>query len=197
MAQRGQMTTLAQRLEIGERSEAGQTDPEISEAMGRSVWTVRKWRRIYQREGRQGLASRMGRPPIGALESFPPEIKETIRQMRQAHPSWDPQTIGAEMETDSRFTGQKLPSRSRIAAFLKQEGLTRPYERHSELAQPKVEAPKPVFDIERKFSYKHIVVYSAFTTRYRHSRFSARMFYATCSGKWPKCHYVLRCRKQA
>ncbi|MEA3345088.1 MAG: helix-turn-helix domain-containing protein, partial [Chloroflexota bacterium] len=68
MRQRGRTTTLEERIEIGERWEASQTDPEIAEAMGCSV---RKWRRKYEREGRSGLASRMpapdqaqvGRPP--------------------------------------------------------------------------------------------------------------------------------------
>ena len=40
------------------------------------------------------------------------------------------------------FAGLKLPSRSRIAAFLKQEGLTRKYERHSELPQAQAVDPR-------------------------------------------------------
>ncbi len=67
MAQRGQKTPLEERVEIGERWETGQTDPQIAAAVGRSVWTVRKWRRRYQREGRWGLVSQMGRPASGAL----------------------------------------------------------------------------------------------------------------------------------
>jgi transposase InsO family protein len=119
---------------------AGQTDPDIAAAMGLSVWTVRKWRRRAQREGRPGLASCLGRPPTGALGHFPSEIREAVRQMRQAHPGWGPLTIRTELEGDPRFAGRKLPSRSRIAAFLKQEGLTRQYERHTELPQPQSEA---------------------------------------------------------
>jgi transposase-like protein len=51
MTQRGRRTTLRERIEIGERSEAGQTDREIAAAMGLPAWTVRKWRRKSQREG--------------------------------------------------------------------------------------------------------------------------------------------------
>jgi hypothetical protein len=40
MAQRGRKTTLEERVEMGERWEAGETDPEIAAAMNRSVWTV-------------------------------------------------------------------------------------------------------------------------------------------------------------
>jgi transposase-like protein len=36
--------------------------------MGISVWTVRKWRRKYQRDGRSGLGSRMG--PRARWDSF-------------------------------------------------------------------------------------------------------------------------------
>ena len=142
MAQRGRRTTFKERVEIGERWEAGQKDPEIAAAMGLSVWTVRKWRRKYQAEGRVGLASRMGRPPTGALSQFPLEIRDLIREMRQEHSGWGPLTIRTELENEQRFVGLRLPSRSRIAAFLKQEGLTRKYERHSELPQAQAVDPQ-------------------------------------------------------
>ena len=93
MAQQGQRTTLEERVEIGECSKAEQTDPEIAAAMGLSVWTVRKWRRKYQREGRSGLASRMGRPATGALGQYPLELREAVRQMRKENPGWGPLTI--------------------------------------------------------------------------------------------------------
>lgn len=141
MAQRGRRTTLEERIEIGERWEAGQTDPEIAAAMGPSDWTVRKWRRQYQLEGRLGLASRMGRPPTGALGQFPLEIRDAVREMRENHSGWGPLTIRTELEDNLRFAGMRLPSRSRIAAFLNQEGFTRKYERHSEL--PQTEAGDP------------------------------------------------------
>jgi transposase len=142
MVQRGQRTSLEERIEIGERWESGQTDPQIATAVGRPLPTVRKWRRKYQREGRSGLASRMGRPAAGALGQFPLEIQDTVREMRESHSGWGPLTIQVELEDDRRFTGMRLPSRSRIAAFLKQEGFTRKYERHSELSQPQVVEPE-------------------------------------------------------
>lgn len=142
MAPRGQKTTLEERIEIGERWEAGQTDPEIAAAMERPLWTVRKWRRKYQREGRSGLASRMGRPSTGALGQFPLELRDAVRGMREKNSGWGPLTIRTELEKDRRFMGMRLPDRSRIAAFLKQEGFTRKYERHSELLQPQTVEPK-------------------------------------------------------
>lgn len=142
MVQRGRKTTLEERIEMGERWEAGQRDPEISAALGRSIWTVRKWRRRYQREGRSSLVSRMGRPAIGALGQFPLEMRDTVREMREKHPGWGPLTLRTELEEDRRFAGMRLPSRSRIAAFLKQEKLTRKYERHSDLPQPRAAGPE-------------------------------------------------------
>jgi transposase len=142
MAKRGQTTTLEERIEIGERWEAGQTDPEIAAAMNLSVWTVRKWRRAYQRKGRAGLVSRMGRPSTGALGQFPSEIRETVREMRETHSGWGPLTIRTELENDQRFSGKRLPSRPRIAAFLNQEGFTRKYERHTELPQARAGDPR-------------------------------------------------------
>ena len=142
MVRRGQKTTFEERMEIGERWEAGQTDPEIAAVMGRPVPTVRKWRRKYQREGRMGLVSRMGRPPTGALGQFALEMRDAVWQMRKRCPGWGPVTIRTELEDDRRFDGMKLPDRSRIAAFLKQENLTRKYERHSELPQPHAAEPE-------------------------------------------------------
>jgi hypothetical protein len=153
MAQRGRRTTFEERIEISERWEAGQTDPEIAAAMGFSVWTVRKWRRAYQREGRSGLVSVMGKPPSGALGQFPLEIRDTIREMRGKHPGWGPLTIRTELKDNPYFAGLKLPSRPRIAAFLKQEDCTRKYERHSELPQPQAEAverPHEEWEVDAK-----------------------------------------------
>jgi hypothetical protein len=62
--------------------------------------------------------------------------------MREKNPGWGAVTIQVELEDDRRFDGMKLPSRSRIAAFLKQEGFTRKYERHSDLPQPQAAEPE-------------------------------------------------------
>ncbi|MBU0494412.1 MAG: helix-turn-helix domain-containing protein [Chloroflexi bacterium] len=142
MVPRGRVTSLAERIAIGERWTAGQTDPEIAAALSLSVWTVRKWRRRYQQAGRAGLASRLGRPPTGALGQFPPEIRDTIRAMRAKHPGWGPLTIRTELAGRPYRAGQRSPSRSRIAAYLQQEHLTRQYERHSELPQASAEDPQ-------------------------------------------------------
>lgn len=136
MRPKGQITTLEERLEIAERASAGESSPEIAAAMGRPVSTVRKWRHKYQREGRAGLSSQMGRPAAGALAQSSAEIKTAILEMREQRPGWGAQTVRLELTKDKRFAEQKLPSRSRIAAFLKERQKVRKYERREELPEP-------------------------------------------------------------
>jgi hypothetical protein len=69
-------------------------------------------------------------------------MRDAVREMRKKHSGWGPLTIRTELEDDLHFAGMRLPSRSRIAAFLKQEDLTRKYERHSELPQPQAAEPE-------------------------------------------------------
>ena len=129
-------TTLQQRLEIWERAQRGETDPQIAAAMQLKPETVRKWRRRAQHEGRSGLASRRGRSPRGLLSQASAELRQTVREWREAHPGWGPETLRLECQADPRFQGQPIPSRSRLAAFLKAEKLTRRYEHHADLQQP-------------------------------------------------------------
>ena len=89
--------------------------------------------------GGEGLVSVMGRPKSGALGSFPVEVRGAIAEMRAAHPGWGPQTLRTTLEQDGRFAGERLPSRARIAAWLKEQGKSRQYERRSELPQPAAE----------------------------------------------------------
>jgi transposase InsO family protein len=136
MAPRGQQTTLQQRVAILEQATARRTDPEIAASLGLAVATVRKWRRIGQRQGRTGLASTMGRPATGALGTLPVPLREAIRRMRQGHPGWGPATILAELQRDPAWADQPLPSRARVAAFLREAKLTRCYQKQRPLPQP-------------------------------------------------------------
>src|SRR5260370_40402447 len=97
MLRRGQTTTFRERLDITERAAAGQSDPEIATALGCSVWTVRKWCRRGQLQGRSGLSSQMGRPTTGPLGTLPKEMRDAILQMRRTHPGWGPTTLLAEL----------------------------------------------------------------------------------------------------
>jgi hypothetical protein len=129
-------TTLQQRIEIWERAQRNETDPQIATALGLRVVTVRKWRRRAIRYGRPGLACVMGRPARGVLSHFAPTVGQALRELRQTHPGGGPKTLRLEIAQAPRLQGQPLPSSSRTAAFLKAEKLTRRYERHTTLSQP-------------------------------------------------------------
>ena len=152
---RGQTTTFPERLDITERAAAGQSDAEIAAALGCSVWTVRKWRRLGQQQGRTGLSSQMGRPATGPLAALPAGMREAILQMRRMHPGWGPTTLLAELQVDPRWTDQPLPSRARIAALLSAEKLTRRYQKHSELPIPAIQpegAPHDEWELDAQGS---------------------------------------------
>jgi hypothetical protein len=101
--------------------------------------TVRKWRRRGQHQGRTGLSSQMGRPISGPLGPLPTGMREAIMHLRRSHPGWGPTTLLAELRVDPRWTDQPLPSRSRIAALLSAEKLTRRYQKHSDLPTPLIQ----------------------------------------------------------
>jgi len=139
MSQKGQITTLEERVNIAERVQAGESSRGIAEALGRPMATVRKWRQRYRRAGRPGLASQMGRPAAGALASVAVEMKDALLELRDNHPGWGPQTLQLEIAKDVRFAGLKIPSRARIAAYLKEQQRVRKYERHQEMPEPKAQ----------------------------------------------------------
>jgi hypothetical protein len=138
----GQKTTLQERVAIGKLAMADQTDAQIAIKLDCSVWTVRKWRRIYIHQGRAGFKNRIGRPATGPLGTISEEVQATIRHLRETHPGWGPDTLLIAIRADPTWKQQRLPSRSRIATFLKQSGLTRRYLKHSELPEPAHQKPE-------------------------------------------------------
>jgi transposase InsO family protein len=136
MARRPRPTTYQERVAITERASAGESDTTIAAALACSIWTVRKWRRIGKKQGRLGLSPRMGRPPAGPLSSLPAELRDTILQLRTAHPGWGPTTILAELRQHPLWRDYPLPSRARLAAFFRAHKVARRYQRHSSLPEP-------------------------------------------------------------
>lgn len=131
------MTSLAERIAFLESTEASW---RISRRTGWRMSTIRKWRSRGRKLGRVGLVSQMGRPAKGALSSFPEELSATLLRWRQAHPGWGPLTLRKELEQQPAFSQEKLPSPASIGRFLKEQGLTKQYDRHQELPGEK----KPV-----------------------------------------------------
>lgn len=127
------VTSLAERIDIVESAAAGEAVWRISRRLGWRESTIRKWRKRGQKLGRVGLVSHMGRPPKGALSSFPGEMSTTLRRWRKEHPGWGPRTLHQEMVQHPAFAGQRVPSPASIGRFLQGAGLTKRYESHQEL----------------------------------------------------------------
>jgi hypothetical protein len=59
--------------------------------------------------------------------------------LREQHLGWGAQTLRLEIAKDKRFAGLRIPSRARIAAYLKEKKKIRKYERNQELPEPKAQ----------------------------------------------------------
>ena len=154
-------TSLQDRETIHQLARAGVSDPAIARQIGWTLATVRKWRRRAQRGSGPfpDLSSPLGRPPSGALGSFPETLVLTLREWRHAHPGWGPATLLAELE---RLRGELpgdplfahgLPSAPSLARWLRAEGLTRTYQRHGSLPTPppsEVGAPHQQWELDAR-----------------------------------------------
>ena len=136
MKRRGQSTPYALRLKIGELASEGKSDAQIAIELDDNYWTVRKWRRRFQQLGKAGLVSTMGRPKSGALSTFSDTICCAIRRIREEHPGWGADSILASMIWDEGWRLEDLPSRSSVATFLKESGLTKRYGYRAPLPEP-------------------------------------------------------------
>ena len=90
-------TSYPERLKIGKLSKKGLTDRQIAEQSGLSIYTVRKWRRKYEAEGKAGLLSHMGRPKRGALSSYPTGMRDQLKTWCKQHPGWGAKTLRTEL----------------------------------------------------------------------------------------------------
>lgn len=140
--------SLQERSEIMVRAEQKENDTEIAKVMQLSIAVVRKWRRKARDHGREGLVTSMGRPRTGPLGHFPEELRDAVKEMRDRHSGWGAGTLRVELTKDSRFANLPVPSVPRIAAYLKSENMTRPYERHTALTNP---APQKVSECHEEW----------------------------------------------
>lgn len=146
-------TSIEERIQIVTLAEAGFTDQQIGQRLGLSLYTARKWRRRAVHGGRAALASKMGRPASGAMSTFPADIRDAVHQMRLNHPGWGPKTLVAELQRDRSLAGRRLPSRSSIARLIQEEGLSRVYERHTQLPDTnrvKAGSPHTVWEMDAR-----------------------------------------------
>lgn len=83
---------------------------EVARRYGVTRQTVHLWLRRYGGEGLQGLVDRSSKP-LSCPHQTPAEIELRITELRRAHPSWGPRTIGYHLEKEGV---RPVPSRSAI-----------------------------------------------------------------------------------
>jgi transposase len=132
-------TSHATRVVIVERHLEGETLRKIAEDMELSYYTIRKWWRIYLRDGWKGLEPKpQGPPQVGTLGKFSPLVKYVALRLKRQCPGWGVDKLLLEMSRRPSLEGQKLPKRSSLASYLSQFGgrLQRPRQRPTR--RPKV-----------------------------------------------------------
>ncbi len=93
----------------------------------------------------------MGRPASGKLCSYPEQIRQLIKEIREEEPGYGSHSILAELIHRYGYEASSLPCRSSLAAYLKEQGLTKSYEHHSALPKPdrlQVQAPHDLWQLD-------------------------------------------------
>jgi biotin operon repressor len=114
--------TEAERERIYQGRLTGKTVSVLATELGRSRAAVRKWGRRLRDEGVSGLRTRRrGRPRQGVLAQFDSRVVQAARGLKQTHHGWGADRVLVELRQDTRWRGLALPSRSRLAAFFKEQ----------------------------------------------------------------------------
>jgi transposase InsO family protein len=113
-----QWTTIEQRQAFYGRHQAGETYPEIAEAMGVSVECVRYWCRRQQAGGpcQTVYPARSG----GLLSRFEAKVRYAILRLRLEHPRWGPNRILMRLKKRPSLRGLGLPKEAQIGRYLHQ-----------------------------------------------------------------------------
>ena len=112
--------TLAEKERLYAEKSRGRSLAAIAVELGCSYQTARKWWRLARDHGRSVfLQSRRGRAATGVLSRFTPAVTAQALSLKREHPSWGPDRVLGELESDSTLRGVRLPSRSRLAVLFK------------------------------------------------------------------------------
>jgi transposase len=103
----------------------GATVSEVARRYGVVRQTVHGWLRRYASDGLAGLADRSSRPQT-CPHQMAAEVEVRIVELRRAHPSWGPRTIGYHLEKEGV---RPVPSRSAIYRTLIRHRLLEPQAR--------------------------------------------------------------------
>lgn len=154
-----QLLTEAERELIYQAKHQGKSLQEIAEELNASFSCVRKWWRRARKEGLKGLQDRpRGRPKKGTLSQFDPRVAQVALTLKQRHPRWGADRILVEMRQMTELQGLVLPSRSRLAVFLKERcpGCVAPRKRRSSppSAPPSATAVHQIWQLDHQENYR-------------------------------------------
>ncbi|MEM9920971.1 MAG: hypothetical protein AAF990_22920 [Bacteroidota bacterium] len=94
----------------------------------------------------------MGRPNTGALSSYPLELINRIRLLRENYPAWGAQSIRIELAVYYKYALNELPSIASIDRYLKQKGLVKSKAPQRVLPQkkpaPKITRPHQLWELD-------------------------------------------------
>lgn len=79
----------------------------------------------------------MGRPKRGALSSYPLELVDRLRLLRERHEGWGATNLLVELEVEHDYDPSTLPSIASVNRYLKQEGFIQKREPSSDLPRSK------------------------------------------------------------
>ena len=113
-------TSLAQRVALVERHQAGESYHQIARDLGLNYYTVRKWCRQQRRFGWAGISHGSAAPRRrGALSHFSHLVKYVALKLKRQHPGWGLDKLLLEMRRRQSLQRQRLPKRSSLYTYLK------------------------------------------------------------------------------
>jgi len=112
-------TTHAERVEIVERHQDGETLSAIAESLHLSKYTSRHWWRAFRDDGWSALEPRAKGPPAnGPLGRFDPLVKYVALRLKREHPAWGPDMLRLHMERRPSLQGLPLPKSTALWSYL-------------------------------------------------------------------------------
>lgn len=114
--------TKEERERIYRAKPEGKILEEAAAKVGCSVSCTRKWWQRGRDEGLKGLRDRPRGPnQRGALSRFDPRVTEAALSLKRRHSRWGPNRVLAELRTDPNLRRLRLPSRSCLALFFREQ----------------------------------------------------------------------------
>jgi len=114
-------TTIAERNRIIDLKLDGYTLREIAEETGWSFECVRKWWRLFRKDGRKALKTRRpGKPAKGPMSNFSCQLRFACLRLKKQHPGWGADVVRLRMAERLGIDEVELPCTSTIEKYWSQ-----------------------------------------------------------------------------